>query len=108
MAIGPHEFQKVYSDMGDTPLVRELYHPEVGFIQIEVPEGTDDTKAEVRFLEQDGWEPYQANAIGISREHFVASLSDEHQVGQFAALVLQDQLSKLIQVQNVDQNQILH
>jgi hypothetical protein len=108
MTVNPHEFQQVHSDSGENPLIRDLYHPKVGFIQIEVPEGTNDTKAEVRFLEQEGWEPYQASAIGVSRERFVASLSNEQEVGQFAALVLHDQLRKLIEVRNIEQTHILH
>ncbi|HEU5004663.1 MAG TPA: hypothetical protein VFT49_01075 [Candidatus Saccharimonadales bacterium] len=100
-AVSPNQFQEVYSDMGSNPLIREVYHAQFGFIQIEVPEGTDETKAEVRFLEQ-GWEPYQANAVGISREGFVASLSDEGRVRQFAALVLHDQLQQLA---NNEQNE---
>lgn len=105
MAVSPHEFQKVYSDMPNNPLVRDLYHPEVGFIQIEVPEGTDDTKAEVRFFEQETWEPYQANVVGTSRENFVASLSNEHMVGRFAAIVLHDQIAKLVSAPGVEQAQ---
>ncbi|HET9721426.1 MAG TPA: hypothetical protein VFP32_00130 [Candidatus Saccharimonadales bacterium] len=83
--------------------MRELYHTQVGFIQIEVPEGTGESKAEVRFLEQD-WEPYQASAVGISREGFVASLADERMAGQFAAIVLHDQILKLMEQPSEEQH----
>lgn len=106
--IRPDQFQKVYSDMDNDPLVRELYHLQAGFIQVEVPEGTDEAKAEVRFLEQ-GWEPYQASAIGITREGFVASLADERMAGQFAAIVLHDQILKLMdQTSEAQHNERTH
>jgi hypothetical protein len=90
----PEGFQIVPTDYKKDPRVRELYHPEVGFVQIEASEDPNANTAEVRFLEQ-SWDTYEATILETTKENFVASLADETMVRQFASIILTDQRKQL-------------